>query len=102
MNQNKLNHLAFQIQNKIIKAKKKFFTKPFDHIVIDEILPKNLAFKCAKSFPKIESNNWDQKKVDKIEVKYRSNWNSEFDIPENIIDVVEAMTQLLLLNKVLM
>lgn len=100
MKQTKLNHLAFQIQNKIIKAKKKFFTKPFDHIIIDEILPKNLAFKCAKNFPKIENYNWDKKKVDKIEVKYRSKWNSEFDIPENIIDVVRILNSSIILKTI--
>lgn len=100
MNQNKLKSLALVIQKKIITSKKNFLKKPFDHIYIDNILPSKLATLCSKSFPKVNSMNWDYKKKDDIEIKYRSVWNSEFDIPENIIDVVRVLNSSIILNTI--
>lgn len=91
--QTKLKKLSERVSKKIKNAKinKSFFKKPFEHIVIDNILDDTLASKVDKSFPPLNEKNWDFSNTKNIEVKYRSKWNSEFDIPENIIEVVRVM-----------
>ena len=90
INQKKILKLTKKIKQRIISSRlnHSFFRKPFEHIVIDNILDNNLAKKCEKSFPKLSKKNWNYTHNKDIEIKYRSKWNSEFDIPENIIDVV--------------
>ncbi len=73
------------------KAEGEFFNEPFKHLVIDNFLPAELADQCLDSFPSVADGEWDQSNDEDIEVKYRSRWQSEFDIPENIVDVVRLM-----------
>lgn len=98
--QKKLKIIAKNLHDKIVKAKinKNFFTKPFEHIIIDNFLEKNLALKVMKSFPKLNKKNWQFSNTRNIEIKYRSKWTSEFDIPENIIDVVRILNSSFILN----
>ena len=46
---------------------------------------------CLKNFPSISSKNWEFTTDKDIEVKYRSKWTSEFDIPDGIVDVVRIL-----------
>ena len=102
INQKKILKLTEKIKQRIISSRlnHSFFRKPFEHIVIDNILDNNLAKKCEKSFPKLSKKNWNYTHNKDIEIKYRSKWNSEFDIPENIIDVVRIMNSSLILNAI--
>ena len=100
MNQQELKKLAFKIKKKILTKQKNFSKKPFDHIYIDNILPKKFAKICSKSFPILNNSNWEFKKIDNIEVKRRSTWRSEFDIPENIVDVVRIFNSSIILKTI--
>ena len=90
MNQLELKKLAKICKKKILLSKKNknYFSQPFKHIVIDNFLTPELAKKSMNSFPKLSDPNWTHHKDKGIEVKSRLSWKSEFDIPENIIDVV--------------
>ena len=90
MKQKNLKLLAKNLNNKILKSKN-FSNIPFEHVFVDNFLPKEFATLCEKSFPKIEKNKWEHIKVDKVEKKYRSLWKSEFDVPENIVDLVRIL-----------
>jgi len=98
MTQKKLKNIALIIKKKILLSKKKFKKKPFDHVCIDNILPNELAEACSNKFPKINNQIWDFKNVDNIEIKHRSIWKSEFDIPERIIDVVRILNSSIILK----
>ena len=80
--------------NKKIKDSKKninFFIQPYKHLVIDNFFDLKLINKCLKNFPNLNDNDWEFTNDKDIEIKYRSKWTSEFDIPEGIIDVVRIM-----------
>ena len=97
MKQTYLKLLAKDLEKKILSSKN-FSNKPFDHLFIDNFLPKKFAKLCEKSFPNLKKYKWDHKDLDKIEIKYRSVWNSEFDIPENIIDLVRVLNSSIILQ----
>jgi hypothetical protein len=67
-----------------------FFRAPYKHIVIDDFLPRELAVDCMNSFPPTSDPIWEHANDLDIEVKYRTTWASEFDIPENIVDAVRV------------
>lgn len=68
-----------------------FLDVPFKHLVLDNFLPPFLADACLNAFPPLDADGWDTSNDSDIEVKLRSNWSSEFDIPEHIIDVVRIL-----------
>lgn len=68
-----------------------YFETPFKHLVIDDFVPRALADKCLEAFPSVEDGDWDRANDHDVEVKLRSKWESEFDIPEHIVDVVRIM-----------
>ncbi len=101
-NQYFLKKQSLNLAKKIVSSKKsKFFsTKPFKHLYIDEALSNILLNDCLKHFPSESSNNWIKTNDKDVEIKYRSNWQSEFDIPNGIIDVVRILNSSLILKAI--
>ena len=91
--QNKLKIYSGYVNQKIKDSKKNinYFTKPYKHLVIDNFFDKKLINQCLKNFPNTLDKSWEFTNDKDIEVKYRSKWTSEFDIPEGIIDAVRIM-----------
>ena len=91
--QNKLKIYSGYVNKKIKDSKKNinYFTKPYKHLVIDNFFDKKLINQCLKNFPNTLDKSWEFTNDKDIEVKYRSKWASEFDIPEGIIDAVRIM-----------
>jgi len=96
MNQVDLKSIALNCANKIISADFNF--EPYKHIVVDNFFPEPLAYECLKSFPHVDDKSWEHQNDKDIEIKSRSNWKSEFDVPENIIDVVRILNSSIILN----
>jgi Rps23 Pro-64 3,4-dihydroxylase Tpa1-like proline 4-hydroxylase len=61
---------------------------PFPHVVIDGFLPNTLISALVDEFPNPDDRSWDRSFVEGIQVKLRSNWQSEDDISPNTADVV--------------
>lgn len=91
--QSKLKEFSSDIYGKIKSAKlgKEYFKEPYKHLVIDDFLPEEVAIACLENFPLIEDASWDYSNDKDIEIKYRSKWTSEFDIPEGIVDAVRLL-----------
>ena len=55
-NQKYLKLSAERIALKLLKTKKnkKFFQKPFKHLIIDNLIDENFAKKCMRDFPSIK------------------------------------------------
>jgi len=98
--QSNLKEIALSCASKISNAKNdiEYFDYPFKHIVIDNFFPEEIAESCLKSFPKLDDSQWEYANTKDIEVKYRSNWKSEFDIPEGIVDAVRILNSSLILT----
>lgn len=90
--QSSLKRIAIDCAKKITDSidDGKLFLDPFKHIIIDNFLPNNVAEKLLKEFPGSEDPSWERTEDDGIEIKARSNWSSEFDIPEGLVDVLRV------------
>jgi len=96
-----LKSIAEKIALKLLKTKKnkKFFQKPFKHLIVDNLLDENFAKKCMRDFPSIKKKKfWEKSNIKSIEIKYRSTWYSEFDIPENIVYLVRILNSSIFLK----
>lgn len=100
MRQIQLKKLSLALQNKILGSDKNnnFFKKPYKHIIIDNFLPKKIADSCRDTFPSKSNRIWQNTNDPGIEIKSRSNWSSEFDIPDGIIDVIRVLNSSFLLK----
>ena len=88
MTNNELKSEAILLSEKLRKINVK--KDPFPFLLLDQsfsfILSKN-----ASEFPNLnDPENWDVQS-DNVEKKHRSNWKSEFDIPENILPIVRIL-----------
>lgn len=92
-NQSYLKEFTEKSSKKIISSldNHHFFQEPFKHLVLDNFLPDELAQCCLDRFPSVDTGDWDHTNDADIEIKYRSKWQSEFDIPDSIVDVVRML-----------
>lgn len=61
---------------------------PFPHIAIDNAIDSDVVATVHKSFLDQPDASWDKSNDIGIEVKWRSNWKSEYDIPEPAREIV--------------
>jgi Rps23 Pro-64 3,4-dihydroxylase Tpa1-like proline 4-hydroxylase len=74
-----------------------YFEDPFKHIIIDSFLPEQFARNCLTDFPSLEEGCWQKSEIPGIEVKYRSDWKSEFDAPGSLSYAVRILQSSLFL-----
>jgi Rps23 Pro-64 3,4-dihydroxylase Tpa1-like proline 4-hydroxylase len=100
MNQFNLKQIAETCAEKVVTAVNgvSFFNEPFKHVVVDNFFPNDFAHSLLKSFPDIDSDDWERTNDPDIEVKLRTMWKSEFDIPDGIVDAIRIMNSSLFLN----
>ncbi len=67
------------------------FTEPYTHVVIDDFFPEPLAKLCLERFPEVDDESWEYANDADIEIKFRTRWQGEFDIPDGIIDAVRIL-----------
>lgn len=68
-----------------------YFAEPYRHIVIDNFFSEPMARLCLERFPPLTDPIWEHQNDADIEVKYRTDWKSEFDIPDGIADAVRIL-----------
>jgi len=101
MKQNDLKNLATLSIAKIISEDSNFSELPFKHLYIDNFFTPEFANTLLNSFPELDNSDlWDSSNDPEIEVKMRSKWQSEFDIPENIVDAIRVLNSSLFLKSV--
>lgn len=77
-----------------------YFEEPFKHIILDNFFPEELADICLSKFPELEHPSWEYANDKDIEVKYRTTWKSEFDIPEGIVDAIRILNSSIVLKAI--
>jgi len=102
MNQKLLRKISLQAAEKISSAKlgKDYFLEPYKYLVLDNFLDEGLAQECLSNFPDISDQGWEFANDKEIEIKYRTTWKSEFDIPEGIVDAVRILNGANFLNAI--
>jgi Rps23 Pro-64 3,4-dihydroxylase Tpa1-like proline 4-hydroxylase len=98
--QYKLKQTAERLGNRIKKAEqnKEYFNEPFQHIVIDDAIDTDLAEKMYGAFPPLNDQIWEHENDADIEIKARTKWKSEFDVPEHIVDAVRILNSSIILE----
>ncbi len=98
--QSYLKKSAISLSSKILKAEKNksFFLKPYKHLFIDNAIDVNFANKCLRSFPKLNKKFWEKSNLKSIEIKSRTKWNSEFDIPDSLVGLVRILNSSIILK----
>ena len=93
MDQKILKGLAQELANKIISAQHNthYFDEPFQHIIIDNFFPSKFAKTASEAFGLIPKTEWDYSNDDGIEVKCRTTWTSEFDIPDLLLPSIRLL-----------
>jgi len=91
--QKQLKDMAMVCAEKIVNAKPEleYFEAPFKHLVIDNFFDSVMANVSLENFPDIADACWEHANDSDIEIKYRTTWKSEFDIPEGIVDAIRIM-----------
>jgi hypothetical protein len=100
MNQLELKNHAISSSNKITNAEPnlQYFEEPFKHIVLDNFFDPYVAQNAFSNFPPLDSEIWERTFDPEIEVKMRSNFNSEFDFPDGIIDIIRILNSSIFLK----
>lgn len=100
LSQKDLKDIAISCANKIVAAGDgiEYFIDPYRHIVIDNFLPNEIADLCSQSFPELNDSTWEHANDSDIEVKYRTTWSSEFDIPERLVDIIRVLNSSIILK----
>lgn len=95
-----LKNIAENSCSKLLNAKNDvdFFSTPFKHVVIDNFFPDNFAHECLAAFPDLSDRGWEASNDPDIEVKFRTKWLSEFDIPEGVINVIRILNSAIFLR----
>lgn len=101
MKQSNLNTLAADSVGKVFSEHSNFSEFPFKHLFIDNFFPPEFADALLNAFPDLDNKDlWDISNDPEIEVKMRSKWQSEFDIPDTIVDAVRILNSSLFLKSV--
>lgn len=98
--QNYLKNCSKKLSLKILNTKHKinFFKKPYKFLFLDNAIDNRLAESCLKNFPKLNKKDWEKSNIKSIEIKYRSKWASEFDIPSSLVDLVRILNSSIILK----
>jgi hypothetical protein len=100
LSQENLKSIAKCCASKILNShlEVEYFELPFKHLILDNFFDISIANNCLSSFPEITDQCWEHSNDAEIEIKYRTKWESEFDIPDGIIDAVRILNSSYLLR----
>lgn len=100
MKQSQLKEIAQSCAQSILNSVDgvTFFAEPFKHVVVDNFFPQDFAKELLYNFPDLDSADWERTNDPDIEVKLRTMWKSEFDIPDGIIDAIRILNSSLFLT----
>jgi Rps23 Pro-64 3,4-dihydroxylase Tpa1-like proline 4-hydroxylase len=65
--------------------------EPFQHIVIDNFLNEDVADKLLSDLLNDNFDKWDKRDHDKIQIKWRSDWKDDADVPEHTLSVINFL-----------
>jgi hypothetical protein len=90
--------ISAKIENAV--SGEEYFSSPYQHIIIDNLIENRFIESIFKAFPKLNDPDWEHTYDEGIEVKSRTNWTSEFDIPDKIIDIIRIFNSSPVLNAI--
>lgn len=64
---------------------------PFNHIVIDNFFPEDVTYQVLRDLETDNKDSWDKRDHDDIQVKWRSDWKSDSDVPDYTRSVIQYL-----------
>lgn len=65
--------------------------EPFQHIVIDNFLNQEVAEQLLFDLENDNFDNWDKRDHDKIQIKWRSDWKEDSDVPPFTLSLIHFL-----------
>jgi Rps23 Pro-64 3,4-dihydroxylase Tpa1-like proline 4-hydroxylase len=65
--------------------------EPFQHVVIDNFLNTEIADNILLDLENENFDNWDKRDHDKIQIKWRSNWKDDSEVPANTLSLINFL-----------
>ncbi len=62
---------------------------PFNFIFIDDFLNQNILKEVLDDFNNQDFSTWDKRNHDKIQIKWRSDWKDDNDVPDNTYKLIQ-------------
>jgi len=100
MKQSLLHSEATRLASKILPQNCDFHEAPFKHCVVDNCFNNEFSYQLIKGFPDLKSNEWESTNDQDIEIKHRTKWQSEFDIPDEILPAIRILNSAIFLKAV--
>lgn len=76
----------------IVEQSKEFQSAtPFNFIAIDNFFQDDLIQKILDDFDNQDFNTWDKRDHDKIQIKWRSDWKDDTDVPTNTLKLIQYL-----------
>jgi hypothetical protein len=112
MTQQDLKAMAERCAAKLLAVKEgvDVFSEPFRHVVVDSFFDTDYAKVCSNGFPPPDDAGWERAADEDIEVKQRTDWKSEFDVPDAVLPAIrilnssiflQAMSKVMLMPKLI-
>ena len=97
-----LKKIAIDFSDKIRMSAQsgEFCALPFQHCAIDHVFDSEIIKQCHSAFDVREDQKWDHQNDFDIEIKSRSNWLSEMDIPDGVLPIVRVFNSALVLRAI--
>lgn len=100
MKQSSLLSKATRLSSQILSQNGDFHEAPFKHCVVDNCFNNEFSYQLIKGFPDLKSNEWESTNDQDIEIKHRTKWQSEFDIPDEILPAIRIFNSAIFLRAV--
>lgn len=101
-NNKELKKIALKLGKKILSTidTDAYSKLPFQHCIVDNAFDPEILKGCDFSFEDRNNSQWDHQDDSDIEIKSRSNWESEMDIPEGVLPVVRIFNSAIVLRAI--
>jgi len=78
----------FDLENLSSKFQSK---KPFNYIAIDNFFTEEVINEILTDFDNENFESWDKRNHDKIQIKWRSDWKDDSDVPANTLNLINFL-----------
>lgn len=65
--------------------------RPFPHVVLDDFVKADILQAVYEEFDRENFDTWDKRDQERIQVKWRSNWQDDIDVPPTTLRLIQYL-----------
>lgn len=65
--------------------------RPFSHVVLDDFVRSDILENVYEEFDSENFDTWDKREHERIQVKWRSNWQDDTDVPPQTLNLIKYL-----------